>query len=83
MHGFDKQQGDQLGQHHKCPFVHPFFKSPRFHRGFKLLFGFTENRDIADCQDKQFDEFIRQRIAFYRTGQINIRHIGQHGRNKQ
>lgn len=83
MHGFDQQQGDQLGQHGKCPFIHPFAESPCFHGRFKLLFGFTENRDIADRQNKQLYQFIGQGITFHRTRQIDICHVCQHRRDKQ
>ncbi len=83
MHGFDQQQGDQLGQHGKCPFIHPFAESPCFHGRFKLLFGFTENRDIADRQNKQLYQLVGQGVTFHRTRQIDICHVCQHRRDKQ
>lgn len=72
-----------MGQHGECPFIHPFTESPCFHGGFKLLFCLTENRDIADSQNKQFNQLIGQGITLHGTRQIDICHVCQQRRDKQ
>lgn len=72
-----------MGQHGKGPFIHPFTESPSFHGSFKLLFGLTENRDIADRQNKQLNQLVGQGVALHGTRQIDICHICQHRRDKQ